>query len=47
VSVTWDPAEWTVEDEYLTRGFDGLRIGTDRSSVFIEAYDGYEGDPDL
>ena len=47
VSVTWDPDEWRVEDEFLTRGFDGLRIGTDGSSVFIEAYDGFDGDPEL
>jgi hypothetical protein len=44
VSVSWDPAEWVVEDEFITEGYDGLRIGTPISTVYIEAYDGFAGD---
>lgn len=47
VTVTWDPAVWHVEDEYLTRGFDGFQLGTQFSSAFIESFDGFEGKPDL
>jgi hypothetical protein len=44
VSISWDPAEWVVEDEFITEGYDGLRIGTPISTVYVEAYDGFGGD---
>src|SRR4051794_5775501 len=33
VRLTWDPAEWNVEDEYITPGYDGLQLGTPISTV--------------
>lgn len=44
VRLSWDPAEWSVEDEYVNPGYDGLQLGTSISTVYVEAYDGYEGD---
>jgi hypothetical protein len=46
VRLTWDAAEWAVEAEQIVPGYDGLQIGTPRTTVFIEAYDGYGGDAD-
>jgi hypothetical protein len=45
VRVTWDPNTWTVENEYITQGYDGLQLGTPISSVFIEGIGAYDGDP--
>ena len=45
VGITWDPDIWVVETEQLERGYDGLRLGTPASSVFLEAYDGFPSDP--
>jgi hypothetical protein len=45
VGLTWDPAAWVVESEQIERGYDGLRLGTPSSSVFLEAYDGFPFDP--
>jgi hypothetical protein len=44
VGVTWDPAFWVVEDEFLTPEYDGIRLGTPRSTVYVEAYEGFGGD---
>lgn len=44
VRFTWDPEIWTVEQESLEPGYDGLQIGTPDSTIFVEAYDGFEGD---
>ncbi|MFN8590868.1 MAG: hypothetical protein U0031_05335 [Thermomicrobiales bacterium] len=44
VQVAWDPAIWSVEDEYIQTGYDGLQLGAANSTVFIEAYDGFSGD---
>jgi hypothetical protein len=44
VRLTWDPAEWNVEDEYVNPGYDGLQLGTSISTVYIEAYEGFDGD---
>ncbi len=44
VRLNWDPAEWSVEDEYINPGYDGLQIGTSISTVYVEAYDGFDGD---
>jgi hypothetical protein len=45
VGITWDPGVWVVESEQVERGYDGLRLGTPASSVFLEAYDGFPFDP--
>jgi hypothetical protein len=45
VGMTWDPDIWVVESEQIERGYDGLRLGTPASSVFLEAYDGFPSDP--
>lgn len=44
VSVSWDPGVWTVEAEFADTGYDGLQIGTPRSTVYLEAYAGFAGD---
>ena len=44
VRLSWDPAEWSVEAESIQPGYDGLQIGTPRTTVFVEAYDGFSGD---
>lgn len=44
VSVAWDPAEWTVEAEFIDEGYDGIQLGTPLSTVYVEAYDRFEGD---
>lgn len=45
VGITWDPDSWVVESEQIERGYDGLRLGTPASSVFLEAYEGFPSDP--
>jgi hypothetical protein len=44
VSVSWDPAVWNVEGEFIDVGYDGLQIGTPISTSYIEAYEGFGGD---
>jgi hypothetical protein len=45
VGVSWDPAVWNVEGEFIDAGYDGLQIGTPLSTAYIEAYEGFGGDP--
>lgn len=45
VGITWDAETWVVESEQIERGYDGLRLGTPASSVFLEAYEGFPSDP--
>jgi len=44
VRIHWDPAIWSVEGESIAEGYDGLQIGTPISTVFLEAYEGFDGD---
>lgn len=44
VRIRWDPAVWSVEAEFIDEGYDGLQIGTPISTVFVEAYYGFDGD---
>ncbi len=44
VSVTWDPAIWSVEGEFIDTDYDGVQIGTPISTVYLEAYAGFGGD---
>jgi hypothetical protein len=44
VRLTWDPAEWSVEDEFINTRYDGLQLGTSISTVYVEAYEGFRGD---
>jgi hypothetical protein len=44
VRLSWDPAEWNVEDEVVAEGYDGLQLGTSLSTVYVEAYEGSDGD---
>jgi hypothetical protein len=44
VRVSWDPAIWSVEGEFIDAGFDGLQLGTPISTVYLEAYDDFGGD---
>jgi hypothetical protein len=46
VRLEWDPEVWSVEGELVENRYDGLQIGTPISTVFVEAYDGFEGDAD-
>ena len=43
-ALTWDEAVWVVEDELLQDGYDGLQLGTDRSTACLEGYVGFDGD---
>jgi len=44
VRITWDPAVWSVEGEFIDEGYDGLQVGTPISTVYLEAYDDFGGD---
>ncbi len=44
--VSWDKDLWSVEEEANEQDYDGLQIGTDRTSVFLEGYTGFRGDAD-
>jgi hypothetical protein len=44
VRIHWDPAIWSVEGESIAEGYDGLQIGTPISTVFLEAYEAFDGD---
>jgi hypothetical protein len=44
VRIEWDPDVWSVEGEFIDEGYDGLQIGTPISTVYLEAYDGFDGD---
>jgi hypothetical protein len=46
VRISWDATEWVVEAESIQLGYDGLQMGTPRTTVFIEAYEGFSGDAD-
>ena len=46
VRIHWDLAVWSVEGESIADGYDGLQIGTPISTVFLEAYSGFDGDPE-
>src|SRR5215207_3721038 len=35
VRVSWDPAVWSVEGEFIDTGYDGLQIGTPVSTVYL------------
>jgi hypothetical protein len=45
VGVSWNPSDWTVEAEFIDAGYDGVQLGTPLSTVYLEAYEGFEGDP--
>ena len=44
VSLSWDPADWTVAAEFIDAGYDGVQLGTPQSTVYVEAYEGFGGD---
>jgi hypothetical protein len=44
-TLSWDPSIWSVKDERLLEGYDGLELGTDRSNLFVEGMNDYAGDP--
>lgn len=41
--VNWDPAVWTVESELIESRYEGLQLGSGASTVYIEAFEGFEG----
>jgi hypothetical protein len=43
-TVTWDDEVWDVEEEVTAAEYDGLQLGTPRSTVYIEGYAGFGGD---
>ena len=43
VTLRWDETVWTVEDESLSPGYEGLQIGTPRSTVWVESYARFDG----
>ena len=44
-SLVWDPAVWAVEGEVseAERQYDGLQLGTPRSTLYLEGYAGFDG----
>ena len=44
VRIHWDPDVWTVEGEFIDDGYDGLQIGTPISTIYLQAYNGFDGD---
>src|SRR5215213_8839410 len=46
VRIHWDPDVWSVENEFIDDGYDGLQIDTPTSTVYLEAYNGFAGDAD-
>lgn len=44
VRIHWNPDVWSVEGEFIDEGYDGLQIGTPVSTVYLEAYNGFDGD---
>jgi hypothetical protein len=44
-TLSWNPDTWSVKDERLLEGYDGLELGTDRSNLFVEGMNDYAGDP--
>jgi len=44
VRIHWNPDVWSVEGEFIDEGYDGLQIGTSISTVYLETYDGFDGD---
>ncbi|HEU5430857.1 MAG TPA: hypothetical protein VFU81_04290 [Thermomicrobiales bacterium] len=44
-TLSWNPATWSVKDERLLQGYDGLELGTNRSNLFVEGMNAYAGDP--
>ncbi len=44
--ITWDEDLWSVEEEANDADYDGIQLGTDRTSVFLEGYTGFRGDTD-
>lgn len=43
-SVSWDEASWQVEGDISENGYDGLQLGTPRSTLYLEGYVGFDGD---
>src|SRR5215217_2709928 len=44
VRIHWDPDVWSVEGEFIDEGYDALQLGTPISTVYLEAYAGFDGD---
>lgn len=44
--LTWDEQVWTVEDELVLDGYNGLQLGTEISIFYLEGYEGFGGDPE-
>ena len=45
VQVAWSSDDWTVENEMLDSPYEGLQLGSEASTVFVEAYEGFNGSP--
>lgn len=43
ISVAWNPEIWTVENEVIEGPYEGLQLGSAASTVYIEAFEGFEG----
>lgn len=44
VRIAWNPAIWTVEQELIDPGYEGLQLGTPASTFYVEAYNAFAGD---
>jgi hypothetical protein len=43
IHVAWNPDDWSVENELIDGRYEGLQLGSNGSSVYIEAYEGFNG----
>lgn len=43
IQVEWQPEIWTVDNELIDTAYEGLQLGSDASTVYIEAYEGFNG----
>lgn len=41
--IAWNSDDWTVENELVDGRYEGLQLGSNGSTVYIEAYDGFNG----
>ena len=43
IQIEWEPETWTVENEQIDATYEGLQLGSEASTVYIEAYEGFNG----
>jgi hypothetical protein len=46
VQLDWDADIWSVENEQIDEDYEGLQIGTEHSTVYVEAFARFDGNAD-